>query len=120
MKTRFFTVFFSLFFTLELSAGVFRITSDMEIVTTDSTELTKNAASQMKKYLDQILKSAIKITNQIDSNKSSIILVQKQSKYAAKLSFYNELSLLNEDSFIIRSKGKDIIASFGQLENTKK
>ncbi len=109
MEIKLFTLFISLVFSFELSAGIFQTTSDIEIVTTNSTKLTKDAALEMKKYLDQIFEKPIKIASRIDRSKSSIILVHKKSTYASKLSFFNELSLLKEDSFIIKSDGEDII-----------
>jgi hypothetical protein len=109
MKTEVFFLFFLFFFSLEISAGVFKITSDIEIVTTDSSSLTQNASLQMKKYLEQILQKSIVVSNKVNRSKSSIILTHKKSDYASKLPFFKELSLLKEDSFIIENEDDNII-----------
>lgn len=102
-------IFFILFLTLNLNANSFKITSDTKILTTDSTKLTKNAALELQKYLQKILLKPIKISDNTNSFKGQIVLIQQDSKDAKKLSFYKELKRLKQDSFIIRSEDENII-----------
>ena len=99
MKNLIFSSFFILLFSLKLSAGTFKIDSQSEIVTTDSTVLMQNAARQMQKYLQQILNEPISISSEQNSSKLSIILSVNNSKFTT----------LSEDSFIVKSEGENII-----------
>ncbi len=101
--------FFLLFLTLNLNANSFKISSETKVITTDSTKLTKNAALELQKYLQKILGKPIKIYNEFESVKNSIVLIQQDSKNAKKFSFYKELKELKKDSFIIRSEDENII-----------
>ncbi len=101
-------IIFLLFLTLNLSADSFMITSDTKVITTDSTKLTKNAAQELQKYLQKILQKPIKISSDITSGKNSIVLIQKNSENSKNLLFYDELKVLKDDSFIIKSEGDSI------------
>jgi hypothetical protein len=100
---------FFLLISISISADSIRFTSECEIYPADKSINSQNAAKELQKYLSKIFDNDIKIVDQNSHTKLSIILTDTESSYAKNLSFSKEFDLLEDDSFIVKSKDEDII-----------
>ena len=109
MKINIIKIYLMILICLELGADNIQFTANCEIVAADSNAKVQNAAKELQTYLDKIFSKSIKIADEANNTKLTLLLTKKNSLYTKELSFYKDINSLKEDGFIIKSENNNII-----------
>jgi len=106
MKIDIVKYFFLLLFSLQLSAGSIKFTSNCEILTSGSSSSIKNSAKELQKYLNIIFDASIKIVDKDNPSKVTIILTKKDGKPSQNEAFF--IKIQNENIIITGSNDRAV------------